>query len=132
MRLSESEYMDLLEKQGKVTAREKPKRRSKYNNKKTWVDGLCFDSKKEAAYYQDLVLLHQAGEIAGFSLQPEFVLVEGNAEERAITYRADFIIFNLDGTFEIVDVKGYESEQWKRTFKQFRLKYPELDLKIVK
>lgn len=132
MRLSESEYMDLLEKQGKVTAREKPKRRSKYNNKKTWVDGLCFDSKKEAAYYQDLVLLHQIGEIAGFSLQPEFVLVEGNAEERAITYRADFIIFNLDGTFKIVDVKGYESEQWKRTFKQFRLKYPELDLKIVK
>ena len=131
MRWSEEEYMEFLERQGKETARQKPKK-SKYNNKKTWTDGLYFDSKKEAEYYQELVLLQRTGKIKGFCRQPEFVLVEGNTVERAITYKADFIVFNLNGTVEIIDVKGYESQQWKRTYKQFRLKYPKLKLKIVK
>lgn len=62
----------------------------------------------------------------------EFVLVEGNPKDRAITYKADFIVFNKDGTYKIVDVKGFESQQWKRTAKQFRLKFPELELCIEK
>lgn len=131
MRWTEEQYMEWLEGQGIKTAREKPKH-SKYNNKKTWVDGICFDSKKEAEYYSILKTLQVAGEIKGFCRQPEFILVEGNAENRAITYKADFIVFHNDGRTEIVDVKGYESQQWKRTYKQFRLKYPELELEIVK
>ena len=131
LRMTDREYMDYLERTGQQTARQKPKR-SKYNNRKTWVDGICFDSAKEAAYYQDLKLLHQAGEIRGFCRQPEFILVDGDAEHRAITYKADFIIFNNDGTYEVIDVKGYESGQWKRTEKMFGLRYPELRLKIVK
>lgn len=130
MRWTEDQYMEYLEKKGIKTARQK--KRTKYGSKKTWIDGICFDSKMEAKYYNNLKLLYQAGAIKGFCRQPEFVLAEGNEEERAITYRADFIIFHLDGTTEIVDVKGYESAQWKRTYKQFRLKYPELDLKIIK
>lgn len=132
MRWTEEEYMDFLERQGIKTAREKPKKRPKYNNKKTWVDGICFDSKKEAEYYSELKIMVIVGEIKGFCRQPEFILVEGDSEERAITYKSDFIVFHNDGRTEIIDVKGYESEQWKRTFKQFRLKYPELELQIVK
>lgn len=132
MRWTEEEYMDFLENQGKTTARKKPKKQSKYRNQKSWINGICFDSKKEGNYYKDLLLLKKAGDIKGFCIQPEFILVEGDSTERAITYRADFIIFNLDGSFEIIDVKGYESQQWDRTFKQFKLKYPELHLKIVK
>lgn len=131
MNWSEEDLMNFLERKGQVTAKSKPKK-SKYNNKKTWVDGLCFDSKKEGDYYSQLKLLLQAKAIKGFCRQPEFILVEGNEKDRAITYKADFIVFHLDDTTEIVDVKGYESEQWLRTFKQFRLKYPELKLKIVK
>ena len=123
--------MEWLEEQGKATARKK-KKKPKYNNKKTWLDGICFDSKKEAIYYNTLKILKEAGEIKGFCRQPEFILVEGNTENRAITYKADFIVFHQDNRVEIIDVKGYESEQWKRTFKQFRLKYPELELKIIK
>lgn len=130
MRWTEDQYMEHLEKMGKSTAREKPKR-AKYNNRKTWVDGLCFDSQKESEYYSKLKLLLRAKAIKGFCLQPQFVLVEGNEVERAITYKADFIVFHNDGRSEIIDVKGFESEQWKRTFKQFRLKYPELKLEIV-
>lgn len=131
MNWSEEDLMNFLERKGQVTAKDKPKK-SKYNNKKTWIDGVCFDSAKEAEYYSQLKLLLQAKAIKGFCLQPQFILVEGNEVDRAITYKADFIVFHLDGTTEIVDVKGFESEQWKRTFKQFRLKYPELKLKIVK
>lgn len=132
MRWTEEQYMEWLEKQGHETARKKPKKRSKYNNKKTWVDGICFDSKKEADYYSMLKVLKEAGEIKGFCRQPEFILVEGNVENRAITYKADFIVFHNDGRIEIIDVKGYESDQWKRTYKQFKLKYPNMELKIVK
>jgi hypothetical protein len=131
VRMTEDEYMAYLERTGRQTARQKPNRQ-KYNNKRTWVDGICFHSKKEADYYQELKLLMQAGEISGFCLQPEFVLVEGNPKDRAITYKADFIVFNKDGTYKIVDVKGFESQQWKRTAKQFRLKFPELELCIEK
>ena len=131
MRMSEEEYMGYLEQQGKQTARQKPKK-SKYSSKRTWVDGICFHSALEAAYYQDLKLLYQSGEILGFCRQPEFILQEGNEEHRAITYKADFIVFNKDETVDVVDTKGYESEQWKRTEKMFLLKYPGLVLKIVK
>lgn len=58
-------------------------------------------------------------QIAGFCRQAKFVLVEGNEENRVITYGTDFIVFNTDGTYKIVDVKGFESQQWQRTFKQF-------------
>ena len=132
MRWTEQEYQAHLEKKGKATARTKPEKRAKYNNKKTWVDGVCFDSQKESQYYGQLKLLMQAKAIKGFCLQPQFILVEGNEAERAITYKADFIVFHNDGHTEIVDVKGFESAQWKRTFKQFRLKYPELKLEIEK
>ena len=131
MRWTEEDYMDYLERQGETTARDKPKT-SKYKNKKTWIDGICFDSRKEADYYLTLRLLLKAEGIKGFCRQPEFILVEGNEKLRAITYRADFIVFHNDGRTEIIDVKGYESEQWKRVFKQFRLKYPGLELKIIK
>jgi len=124
--------MEWLERQGYETTRQKSKKKSKYNNKKAWVDGICFDSNKEADYYSVLKTLHKAGEIKGFCRQPEFVLVEGNSKDRAITYKADFIVFHNDGRAEVIDVKGYESEQWKRTFKQFRLKYPDMELKVIK
>lgn len=65
-------------------------------------------------------------------LQPQFVLQEGNEENRAITYSADFLILNNDGTYTVEDTKGYESATWKRTYKQFKLRYPKIDLKVLK
>lgn len=132
MSWTEDEYQEYLKSKGKEIAKDHPKRKPKYNNKKTWIDGYCFDSQKEGDYYSQLKLLLKAGAIKGFCVQPEFILVEGDAENRAITYKADFITFHIDDRTEIIDTKGFESEQWKRTYKQFRLKYPDLELKIVK
>lgn len=88
MNWSEEDLMNFLERKGQVTAKSKPKK-SKYNNKKTWIDGLCFDSKKEGDYYNQLKLLLKVNAIRGFCLQPQFVIVEGDETDRAITYKAD-------------------------------------------
>lgn len=130
-RWTEEEYEELLKKQGKLPDKE-IKKKSKYKSNRTKVDGISFDSQKEANYYSDLKLLLRAGEIKGYCRQPEFVIREGNTAERAITYKADFIIFNNDNTAEVIDIKGYENQTWLRTFKLFRIKYPNLELKIVK
>ena len=48
---------------------------NKYRNIKTVVDGITFDSKKEAARYGQLKLMEKAGEIAELELQPKFQMV---------------------------------------------------------
>ena len=130
MRWTDSQLMEYLDRKGNTTVKEKPK--SKYRNKHTWIDGICFHSRKEADRYSELKLLLKAGEIKGFCRQPEFVLVEGNETDRAVTYKADFIVLNNDDTYQIEDVKGYEPQEWERTYKLFRLKYPKLELILIK
>jgi len=131
-RMSQEEYDKIMQRRGTKTSTPANPKRSKYNNKGVWHDGVYFRSQLEMKRYCQLKLLFYAGEIAGIILQPEFVLQEGNEDNKAITYKADFMILNNDGTYSVEDTKGYESEQWKRTHKMFKLKYPKVDLKIVK
>ena len=131
MNWTEEQYQEYLKKRGQKV--EKPKvKRQKYRNKGVWHDGVYFRSQLEMKRYCQLKLLFYAGEIAGFVLQPEFILQEGKGEERAITYTADFLILNKDGTYSVEDTKGFESQQWRRTYKQFKLRYPDIDLKVLK
>lgn len=51
-----------------------PARRSKYGNVRTVVDGLAFDSAREAARWGELKLLHRAGAITELSRQVRIVL----------------------------------------------------------
>jgi hypothetical protein len=130
---TEEWYREYLKRQGKLPPEEpeKPKK-AKYRNKKTRVDGILFDSQKEANRYIELKLLLAAGEIISFCRQPEFILVEGNETELAVTYSADFIVFYPDGHAEVEDTKGYEPAEWDRTYKMFRIKYPKMELKVLK
>ena len=117
----------------KLKAMEKPlEKKQKYNSKGTWTDGLYFRSQIELKYYQELKLLKINNQIAGFILQPEFILQETSDGSRAITYKADFMILNNNQTFEIIDTKGYEPAEWKRTLKLFKAKYPNVKLKVEK
>lgn len=129
MRMTEDEYAELMGRRGMAEPAPKP---SKYHSKRVRVDGILFDSQKEADYYGDLKIQLQAGTIKGFCRQPEFILLAGFAKQRPETYRADFIVFHLDGTAEIVDTKGAETETFKIKRKQFRAKFPRLELKVVK
>ena len=68
---------------------------AKYGNKKTIMDGFCFDSKAEARRYQQLKLLEKVGDIFDLELQPKYTLVPKYTTRcgkvrRAITYTADF------------------------------------------
>ncbi len=109
------------------------KKKHKYHAKKTEVDGHNFDSKKEAEYYQELKLRKRAGDIKDFELQPEFVLQDKIPEKklRAIKYRADFKVFHTDGRVEIVDIKGFETAEFKLKKKMFLARYPDLELIIL-
>lgn len=104
----------------------------KYRAVKTEVDGVIFDSKKEAKRYQELMLLKRAGEVTEVQLQPEYILMPkfrhkatGEAV-RAIKYKADFLVTYADGHQEIEDVKGMRTEIYSMKRKLFMHKYPEL------
>jgi hypothetical protein len=97
-------------------AEAKPKR-SKYGNRKTVVDGIEFDSAKEANRYQELLLLERAGAISHLERQPRFdFVVRGNPVKydsgRQAYYKADFAYF--DGERRIVeDAKGFRTKEYK-------------------
>ncbi len=76
---------------------------SKYGNVCTTVNGHRLSSKKEAARYQELLLLERAGVIANLELQPRYPLVVENV--RVCTYVADFR-YQEDGLTVVEDVKG--------------------------
>lgn len=101
---------------------------NKYRNRKTVVDGITFDSKREAERYMELKLLEQAGEISHLELQPVVVLQDkfkhNGKTVRAITYRADFAYRDLTtNTSVIEDVKGMETEAFRLKKKMFLKKY---------
>lgn len=82
---------------------------NKYNAKKVEIDGITFDSKKEAARYCDLKLMQRAGEIRDLQLQVEYELIPKQAGERACNYIADFVYRDVaTGKTIVEDVKGYK------------------------
>ena len=129
--MTEEEYRALIA--GRNGGSQQPhKKRSKYNAKSIFIEGIRFDSKLEADYYEALKLLQRAGEIRGFCRQPRFVITYGDENTRAVEYVADYVIFNNDGTYRIVDTKGMETEVFKLKMKSFREKYPRLTVEVVK
>ena len=83
----------------------------KYRNQKVTIDGITFDSKREAARYQELKALAARGIIEDFRHQAPFVLAPGvrfSDEKRAkpaLRYVADFA-YKLDGRLVVEDVKS--------------------------
>lgn len=85
----------------------------KYHNKKT----VGFDSKKESARYQELLLLQRAGRISGLQTQVTFELlpnqyIDGKCVERAVKYVADFT-YSENGNFVVEDVKGFRTKDYR-------------------
>ncbi|HCY85930.1 MAG TPA: hypothetical protein DHV36_12415 [Desulfobacteraceae bacterium] len=106
----------------------KPKRKHKFNAQKACVDGIKFDSRKEAARYQELKLQQHCGLISGLKLQPEFVLLDAFTSHgkkiRAIKYRADFQ-YEKEGETVVEDVKGHKTKEYLLKRKMFLRRYPE-------
>ena len=107
---------------------------SKYRAKKTEVDGIKFDSKKEAKRYIVLKALEGKGEIEKLTLQPRFLLQEGFRKNgkayRKIEYVADFM-YKQDGKLIVEDVKGIKTDVYKLKQKLFEKKYQDLTIKEI-
>ena len=76
---------------------------SKYRAIKTEVDGIKFDSKKEANRYDQLRLLEKARQISQLELQPSF-RIEINGV-KVCDYKGDFRYVE-DGKTIVEDVKS--------------------------
>jgi hypothetical protein len=100
----------------------------KYNARRTEIDGIAFDSKIEGEYYRHLKQQQEDGKIKEFELQPIFTLQEGFRKNgkyyRPILYIADFKVYDNDGSIQIIDVKGFETADFKIKRKLFEKKYP--------
>lgn len=89
----------------------------KYNSKKTVVDDIAFDSKREARRYQELKALEKAGQITDLKLQVPYRLMASMKDEngktvRGIKYIADFV-YRENGQEVVEDCKGYRTEVYK-------------------
>ena len=83
---------------------------AKYGNLRTTVDGITFDSRKEAKRWAELKLLERAHVITDLQRQVTFVLIpkqvrEGRCVERACTYKADFV-YKANGKTVVEDIKS--------------------------
>ena len=100
---------------------------NKYGSKKVEVDGIIFDSKKEAKRFQELSLLEKAGAIKNLQRQVKYVLIPAQREpdaigkrggpikgkllERECTYIADFV-YQEDGQTVVEDTKGFRTKDY--------------------
>ena len=102
---------------------------SKYRSKKVTIDGITFDSMKEANRWKELNLLERAGEITDLQRQVKFKLIptmrepscemsrqgkfkKGKVIEREVSYIADFVYKNKTGFTIVEDVKGYRTKEY--------------------
>lgn len=109
--------------------------KSKYNNKKVSVDGIVFDSIKEARRYTELKALERAGQITDLELQKTFVLIPAQYEtvetgelykigkkkgqpktkrvclEESVKYKADFC-YKKNGVLIVEDTKGMRTHDY--------------------
>lgn len=104
----------------------------KYHNKKITLDGITFDSRKEANRYRELKLLEKAGKISVLRLQVKFELIPAQYEnttekytrgnkkgqykwkllERECAYIADFVYIDADGKKVVEDTKGMKTKDY--------------------
>ena len=91
---------------------------SKYGNRRTMVDGVTFDSAKEANRFCELKLLERSGKITGLQRQPGYTLIpkqvrDGKMIERPVVYKADFAYRDEETGEDVVeDVKGLKTKEY--------------------
>lgn len=104
--------------------------RSKYKAQKTTIDGITFDSKKEAQRYCELKLLEKAGAIQNLQRQVPFEIIPPYTEvierygkkgqrlkdqikaiEKVCYYKADFTYYE-NGKLVVEDTKGFKTEAY--------------------
>ena len=100
--------------------------RSKYYSKKTCVDGIVFDSKREADRYLVLKSMEEDGAIEDLRRQVRYELVPAfdvdGRHYRPVFYVADFVYVE-DGKEVVEDVKGMRTDTYRLKSKLFARRY---------
>ena len=103
---------------------------NKYQAIKTVVNGIEFDSRKEARRYQELLLLQRAGVIQDLKMQVKYILIPAQYEtferygkngqrlkdgqrllEKECSYIADFV-YTENGKEIVEDTKGIKTKDY--------------------
>lgn len=105
---------------------------NKYKSTKTEVNGIVFDSKKEAKRYSELLMLQSAGLISDLQMQVKYVLIPAQREqsnevyskgknkgmlkpgrviEKECAYIADFV-YTENGVLKVEDTKGFRTKDY--------------------
>lgn len=99
---------------------------SKYHAKKTTVDGITFDSRREADRYLVLKGMEEDGLIGDLRRQVRYELVPAfdvdGRHYRPVYYVADFVYVE-DGKEVVEDVKGMRTDVYKLKSKLFARRY---------
>lgn len=100
--------------------------RSKYHAKKTCVDGIIFDSKREADRYCVLKGMEEDGTIEDLRRQVRYELVPAfdvdGRHYRPVYYVADFV-YRENGHEVIEDVKGMKTDVYRLKSKLVAYRY---------
>ena len=91
----------------------------------TVEDGIRFPSLAQAAYYTRLKARKEAGEVLFFLMEVPILLPAG------IKYVVDFIEFLADGSVRFIDVKGFQTPEFKLKKRLLEKFYP-FELQVVK
>lgn len=106
----------------------RPKRKNKYGNREVEYDGYKFDSLAEMRVYKILSQFLADEKIIMLRLQPRYELQSSFKKDgkthRKIEYVADFEVHHLDGSIEVIDVKGMKTTEFKIKQKLFDRKFP--------
>lgn len=118
-------------------------RQNKYGACRYTVDGITFDSHREAQRYSELKLLQRAGQISSLQLQVRFELLpaqyvqtgevytrgprkgqpkRGRCIEQSVVYVADFV-YTENGRKVAEDAKGMRTKDYILKRKLFWYKY---------
>ena len=90
---------------------------TKYHNIHTTIDGIRFDSRKEANRFYQLRLMERAGEISNLRRQVEYELIPAQKTPagravRPVKYVADFV-YEDHGKTVVEDVKGVKTREFR-------------------
>lgn len=126
---------ELLKRNPQLMELEAPKP-PKYHNQKTTVDGITFDSAKEAGRYHELMMMERAGQIKDLRRQVKYELQEGfigisGKWVRPIYYVADADYWE-QGRHVVEDTKSVATKKIKSYVlkkKMFQKRYPEIEFR---
>ena len=89
---------------------------NKFGAKKTEYNGIKYDSKFEAKVAQELDLRMKAGEFVAVERQyriPLYVYLPDGEKAKIFTYICDFRCERPNGSYLLVEAKGYHTEVYK-------------------